>query len=338
VNSAAPPPLVAFGELLLRLDAPLGDRLRQADRFMACYTGAEANVAASLAGFGIAAELVSAVPDDAIGAACLAYLRRFGVGTGNVLTRPGRLGLFFHEAGGAGRPASVIYDRAGSVFATCDPAGYDWATLLAGRSWLHLSGTSPALGPKVRTALREAMTAARELGVGVSLDLNYRRSLWTLDEAGREIADLLPQVDVLLGSGPDAAAMFDTSPPHESAAGPLDWHVELAVRLREHFDLRVVAGTAREGGCLHGVRVDADGAQVSAGYPVLDPVGRIGTGDAFAAGLLYCELLGRSPATGIEFAAAAAHLKQSIRGDVNLVTAAEVEAVIAGETGDRVQR
>ena len=337
------PSLVAFGELLLRLDPSADDRLMQAAAFEARYTGAEANVAAALALWGVAAELVSAVPDHPLGDACLAYLRRFGVGTAGVLRRPGRLGLLFHEMGGAGRGPSVIYDRAGSTFAACDPAAYDWQRLLAGRSWLHLSGTALALGDGVRTAVDEALGAARRLGVRVSLDLNYRAALWDPAEAGQVIGDRLGAVDVLLGSGSDAASLFDLEPPDGWGADGLDSHVSLARRLRERFGLRAVAGTARvvDAGntvALRGLLVDESGEQVSAAYPIVDATGRIGTGDAFAAGLLRGLLVGHPGHRAVEFAAAAAHLKQSIRGDVNVVTVDEIERLVDGEASDRVRR
>jgi 2-dehydro-3-deoxygluconokinase len=187
------------------------------------------------------------------------------------------------------------------------------------------------------------MRAARELGLGVSLDLNYRSALWSLADAGRVLAELLPYADIMLGSGRDAAAMFRLDLPGDDDPGALAGHCRLAGHLRERFGLRAVAGTARLPAAdgsrrLHGLLVDEQGAYVSAGYPVLDPMGRIGTGDAFAAGLLRGILSGTPPARTVEFAAAAAHLKQSIRGDVNLVTVAEVDAVLAGASADRIVR
>jgi 2-dehydro-3-deoxygluconokinase len=341
--AGAAPALVAFGELMLRLDPVAGDRLVQAGAFEARYTGAEANVAASLAGWGVDAHLVSAVPDHALGAACLAYLRRFGVGTSGVLRRPGRLGLLFHEPGGAGRSPVVLYDRGGSVFAECDPAAYDWAALLGGRSWLHLSGTALALSDRTRAAVADAVAAARQLGLGVSLDLNYRAALWGAVEAGEVIGALLPEVDLLLGSGADAAALFGLEMPDEWGPGVVKSQISVAERLRERFGLRGVAGTVRVSGpdgaaALHGLLVDDAGAHVSAWHPILDPTGRIGTGDAFAAGLLRGFLLGHPSVPTVEFAAAAAHLKQSVRGDVNVVTVDEVEDVVGGTTTDRVRR
>jgi 2-dehydro-3-deoxygluconokinase len=343
-SSSSPPSLVTFGEILLRLDPAGADRIVQARGFEARYTGAEANVAASLSGMGMATEVVSAVPENAVGQASLNYLRQFGVGTGAVVRLPGRLGLLFHEPGGAGRAPSVIYDRAGSVFATCGPRCYDWRSILSERSWLHISGTAPALGPRVLTAVTDAMATARELGVRVSLDLNFRASLWSHQAAGAVLAPLLEYVDVLIGLGPDAAGVFGLDLPPRDV---LEGNVDLARRLRDRYRVAVVAGIVRPAAPpgeqprrtqLVGVAVDAEGAHVSAGYPVLDPVGRIGTGDAFTAGLLRGLLVGAPASEAVEFAAAAAHLKQSIRGDINIVTVDEVEAVLRGTDTDRVRR
>jgi 2-dehydro-3-deoxygluconokinase len=336
------PSLVAFGELLLRLDPADGDRIVRARGFEARYTGAEANVAASLRGFGIATEIVSAVPDSALGEACISFLRQYGVGTELILRRPGRLGVLFHEPGGVGRSAQVVYDRAGSVFAGCEPEAYDWHRILAGHSWLHLTGTAAALGGTVQAAVENALAAAEDLGVRVSLDVNYRAALWTHASAGRTLEPLVRHVDVLLGLGADTAAVFGLEPPGADAGAVVAAHVAQARHLRDRFDIPVVAGLVRVPGRqrtgLLGVAVDATGSHVTAEYPVLDTVGRIGTGDAFAAGLLRGLLLGRSPGEALEFAAAAAHLKQSVRGDVNLVSVAEVQAVLDGTVGDRVLR
>jgi 2-dehydro-3-deoxygluconokinase len=265
------------------------------------------------------------------------------VGTAAVLRRPGRLGLLFHEPGGAGRSPEVLYDRDGSVFAQCDPAAYDWGVLLSGRSWLHLSGTALALSDRTRAAVADAVAAARRIGVGVSLDLNYRAALWSPAEAGEVIGALLPEVDLLLGSGQDAAVVFGLEAPDPWGPGVVKSQIRLAERLRERFGLRGVAGTVRVSApdgaaALHGLLVDDAGVHVSAWHRILDPTGRIGTGDAFAAGLLWGLLLGQPSAATVQFAAAAAHLKQSVRGDVNVVTVDEVEAVVAGAATDRVRR
>jgi 2-dehydro-3-deoxygluconokinase len=331
--------VVAFGELLLRLDPAGGVRLVQAGAFDARYTGAEANVAASLSGFGIATAVVSAVPDGVLGQACVDAVRRHGVDTSQVLRRPGRLGLLFTESGGAGRPPRVVYDRAGSVFATVEADAFDWAEILRGARWLHLSGTAPAVGPGAREAAGRAVATARDLGVPVSLDLNHRASLWSLAEATTVLGPLAKQVDVVLGVGDEAAGLLGFAPVDGDVIGRLD-------RVREATGARCAAGTDRTTGDdgvlrLRGVLVDESGAHVSRGYPVTDQVGRIGTGDAFAAGLLRGLLLAEPGARVVEFAAAAAHLKQSVTGDVNLVTVDEVERVIAGDvdqTAARIER
>ena len=187
------------------------------------------------------------------------------------------------------------------------------------------------------------MNAARRLGLGVSLDLNYRSALWDRAEAGQVIGDQLAGVDVLLGSGSDAASLFGFEPPQPWGPGVVKSHARLAERLRDRFGLRAVAGTVRVAApdramALHGLLVDDDGEQVSAWHQILDATGRIGTGDAFAAGVLRGVLLGHPAEETVEFAAAAAHLKQSIRGDVNVVTVDEVEAVVAGAATDQVRR
>jgi 2-dehydro-3-deoxygluconokinase len=331
--------LVCFGELLLRLDPAGGVRLGQTAVFDARYTGAEANVAASLSGFGIATSVVSAVPDGALGQACLEAMRRHGVDTSRVLRRAGRLGLLFTETGGAGRPSRVLYDRAGSVFATTEADDFDWTAILPGQRWLHLSGTAPAVGAGPREAVGRAVAAARHLGVPVSLDLNYRASLWSLAEAAAVLGPLAKQVDVVLGVGDEATDLV--------GLGPVDGDaVDRLARVREATAARCVAGTVRTTGSdgvlrLRGVLVDESGAHVSRDYPVTDHVGRIGTGDAFAAGLLRGLLLGEPGARVVEFAAAAAHLKQSVPGDVNLVTVDEVERVVVGDmdqTAERIER
>jgi 2-dehydro-3-deoxygluconokinase len=285
---------------------------------------------------------VSAVPDSSVGDACLSFLQQFGLDTSLVVRRPGRLGLFYYEPGGVGRAAQVIYDRAGSAFAECDPAAYDWTAILTGASWLHLTGTAPALGPRSLQAVQDALAAASTLGVGVSLDLNYRKALWDKAEAGRVLRPLLDQVDVLLGSGEDAAQLLGAPPSWDPDDPSIDDHLALAAWLRETYGLRNVAGTVRttgpDGVALVGLLVDADGAVVSQGHEIVDATGRIGTGDAFAAGLLRGLLLAETPQRVVDFATAAAHLKQSIQGDVNLVSIAEVEAVIVGEATDRIRR
>ena len=337
---------VAFGELMLRLDPADGVRLVQASSFEARFTGAEANVAASLTQFGIPAQVVSTVPDDALGDAALAFLRRFGVDTTPVRRRPGRLGLLYVEPGGAGRPGQVIYDRAGSVFAVTGAGAYDWKSILTGHDWLHVSGTAAAIGPGAAAALDQALTAAREAGVTVSLDPNYRSRLWSIEQAGRALRPLMDRVDVLLGAGEEAVTILGLpAPPGWSPGQALstDQRVTLLERARDQLGLRVAAGTERSTladgtAALRGLVAAADGTAVSRSFPVTDERGRVGTGDSFAAGVIRGLLLGHRVHDVAEFAAAAAYLKQSVTGDINIASVSEVEDARSGPGRDRLRR
>ena len=244
---------VTFGEVLLRLDPAGGVRLVQAGSFEARFTGAEANVAASLAQFGISARVVSAVPDDAIGDAALAFLRRFGVDVQCVVRGSGRLGLLYVEPAGAGRPGEVIYDRANSVFAVTGPGAYDWPVILAGQDWLHVSGTAAAVGEASAAALDRALTAARGAGVGVSLDLNYRSRLWSTEQAGAALRPLLDRVDVLLGAGEEIATVLGLSAPADWSPGHAltgTQRIALMEAARDRFELKAVACTDRSTGLV----------------------------------------------------------------------------------------
>jgi len=336
---------VAFGEIMLRLDPAHGVRLVQAGSFEVRFTGAEANVAASLTQFGIPSRIVSTVPDDGLGDAALAFLRRFGLDTGAVLRRPGKLGLLYIEPGGAGRPGQVIYDRSGSVFALTGADAYDWPALLAGQDWLHVSGTAAAVGPGSAAALDQALAAAAA-GTGVSLDLNYRARLWTTEQAGRALPSLLDRVDVLLGAGAEAVTILGLPAPPGWCPGQdltTDQRIALMERTRDHFGLRAVAGTERSttaGGrpALRGLISTADGTAVSRAFPVTDERGRVGAGDAYAAGVIRGLLLGHPPQVVADFAAAAAYLKQSITGDVNIASVGEVEDALTGHDDTRLRR
>lgn len=240
-----------FGEVMLRLDPAGAVRLVQADRFEVRFTGAEANVAASLAQFGIGARVVSAVPDDMLGDAALAFLRRFGVDVSAVLRRPGRLGLFYLEPGGAGRPTEVIYDRANSVFARTGPDAYDWAAILDEQDWLYVSGTAAAVGPTAAAALDRALTEAKDAGVSVSLDVNYRSRLWDAQQAGQVLRSFLDRVDVLLGAGEELVTVLNQPvPPGWSPGRPLSTEQRIALmeEVRDRFALHAVAGTERSTG------------------------------------------------------------------------------------------
>jgi 2-dehydro-3-deoxygluconokinase len=334
--------VVAFGELLLRLDPPAAERIVQADLFKARYTGAEANVAVSLANFGVPARVVSKVPAHEIGQACVNYLRRYGVNTDSIARGGERLGVLYVETGCSQRPSKVIYDRSASSIRDVRPGEFDWPRILAGAGWFHFSGTAPALGANVRAVAEEALGAARRLGVTTSCDSNYRSKLWPPEEAGRILGGLLGSVDVFICGLDDAAKLFGIAAPAALAADARAGAEYAAARLRERFGCRHVAMTLRSGATASvnrygGMLCGAEGCSFSREYEI-QIVDRVGSGDAFTAGLIYQMLAGAPPARAIEFATAAACLKHTIPGDFNLVTVEEIEQLIAGGDAARVQR
>jgi 2-dehydro-3-deoxygluconokinase len=327
--------VVTFGELLLSLSVKGHNRLVQAEEFAARYTGAEANVAVSLAQFGVETFCVSKVPGHEIGQACLNGLRRFGVNTDHVVRGGDRLGLLYLETGASQRPTKVIYDRAPSSFRQFLPGELDWSAVLKGKDWLHFSGTAPAAGPAVVEVLKAGLDTARQLGVTVSCDCNYRSKLWSMEEAGRVLAPLAEHSNVLICGKDDPQRLFGME------TGELD-PPEAADLLRKRFGLNAVAMTFREGISASVNRYSAmlrtgDGAYRSRAYEV-QIVDRVGTGDAFAAGLIFGLVSGFEPQRTIDFAVAAACLKHSIPGDFNLVSRDEVEQLLAGDQSGRVQR
>lgn len=338
--------IIAFGELLMRLE-PLGyERLVQAEQFRVRYTGAEANAAVSLVNFGMEGYAVSKVPDSEVGQACLNYLSRFGLHTEYVARGGDRLGLFYLEAGAAQRASKVIYDRAHSAIRECTPADFDWDAICAGKDWFHFSGTAPALGENVQRALEAGLQAAKKHGLWVSCDLNYRAKLWSSSEANRVMTGLMQYVDVLIGNEEDAEKVFGIrAQGSDVTQGRLveDSYKQVAEQLQSKFGLKYVATTLREsisasangwGGLLY------DGAQhyLSRKYMISPIIDRVGGGDSFTGGLIYGLLSGLDPQRCVEFAAAASCLKHSIPGDFNMVSTKEVEALLGGDASGRVQR
>jgi 2-dehydro-3-deoxygluconokinase len=330
--------VVTFGELLLSLSVRGNARLVQADEFTARYTGAEANTAVSLALFGAEAFAVSKVPGHEIGQACVNALRRYGVRTEHVVRGGDRLGLLYMETGASQRPTKVIYDRSPSSFRQLQAGDLDWDAVLAGKDWFHFSGTAPAAGESVRRVLSEGLAAARRLGLTVSCDCNYRSKLWSMAEAGRVLAELLPQVNVVICGKDDPEKIFGIPP--EQLQGPGEERA--AEVFRRHFHLDAVAMTFRESVSASVNRYAAllcqkNGICRSRQYEI-QIVDRVGGGDAFAAGLIFGLVSGFEPQRTIDFAAAAACLKHSIPGDFNLSSREEVEQLLAGGPSGRVQR
>lgn len=332
MKTRGPKKVVAFGELLLRLDTRNYERFVQAEVFGAHYTGGEANVAASLAQWGMQTFAVSKVPDHEIGQACVNYLRRFNINTDGVLRGPGRLGILYVETGASQRPSKVVYDREHTCFRGIQRDELNWNAILRGKDWFHFTGTAPALGPNVLAVLKDGLRTAQRKGVTVSFDCNYRSTLWSEEEARRTLKGLMPFVDVFVGTHHDARALFgiDAEP------------AQSALQMRKRFGFKRVAYSLRQGSSssvsrFAGLICEGARCHTSREYE-MHIVDRIGGGDAFTAGMVYGLMAGWPAQRTIEFAAAAGCLKHSIPGDFNLVTLDEVEQLAAAGSSGRVRR
>lgn len=337
--------IVTFGEIMLRL-APEGYlRFVQADTFGATYGGGEANVAVSLANFGMQAAFVTKLPAHEIGQSAVNALRRYGVDTSAIVRGGSRIGIYFLEKGASQRPSKVIYDRARSAIAEAQPSDFHWDEIFAGADWFHFTGITPALGKSVADICLDACKAAKAKGVKISCDLNYRKNLWSREEAGRVMAGLMPYVDLCIANEEDAKDVFGIEAAHtDIRQGKLnhEGYEQVARALTERFGFERVAITLRSSISANdndwaGMLYDGKTAWFSRGYPI-HIVDRVGGGDSFGAGLIYALLSEYSPQDAIEFAVAASCLKHSIEGDFNQVSVAEVSRLAGGDASGRVQR
>ncbi len=336
---------VCFGELMLRL-APEGyTRFVQADSFGATYGGGEANVAVSLANFGTDARYITKLPANEIGQAAVNSLRRYGVDTTGIVRGGPRVGIYFLEKGASQRPSKVVYDRAGSSIALADAADFDWKKLLEGATWFHFTGITPALGDNVAKITLEAVRTAKEMGLTVSCDLNYRKNLWSRQKASEVMAQLMPYVDVCIANEEDAGDVFDIhADATDITGGKLshEGYISVARKLTERFGFSKVAITLRESISASdnnwaAMLYSGGEAVFSKKYPV-HIVDRVGGGDSFGAGLIYGVQSGMSDKDALEFAVAASCLKHTIEGDYNQVTVDEVKKLAGGDGSGRVQR
>ncbi|WP_003542551.1 sugar kinase [Desulfotomaculum nigrificans] len=337
--------VVTFGEIMLRL-APEGYlRFVQADKFTAIYGGGEANVAVSLANFGVDAAFVTKVPDNPIGQAAINSLRRFGVCTKYIARGGERLGIYFCEKGASQRPSKVVYDRKYSAISQARKEDFNWDEIFAGAEWFHFTGITPALGDNVAEIALEACKAAKRLGLTVSCDLNFRKNLWTSEKAGQVMGGLMEYVDVCIANEEDAEKVFGIKAADtDIISGKLnhEGYKDVAKQLKERFNFSKVAITLR--GSISAsdnkwaaMLYDGNDFYFSREY-LVHIVDRVGGGDSFGAGLIYGLLNNYSSKDALEFAVAASCLKHSIEGDVNLVTVSEVKALAAGDGSGRVQR
>lgn len=320
-------------------------RFLQADRFEVTYAGGEANVAVSLANYGMESVFVSKLPSHEIGQAALNSLRRFGVDTSKIVRGGSRLGVYYCEKGASQRASKVIYDRAGSSIAMAKPSDFDWANIFEGADWFHWTGITPALGGQLPEICLDACKAAKKLGLTVSCDLNYRKKLWSREVAYKVMSDLMPYVDVCIANEEDAKDVFGiVSPDTDFNSGKIsrDGYISVAKQLHERFGFTKVAITLR--GSLSASDNYWEGMLYSVGQAHFSPsysihiVDRVGGGDSFGGALIYALLSGYDDQKAINFAVAASCLKHSIEHDFNMVSIAEVEALAAGNTSGRVQR
>jgi 2-dehydro-3-deoxygluconokinase len=339
--------VVTFGELLLRLSPPGFERLLQTPVLSATFGGGEANVAASLAQFGLNSCYVTCLPPHAIGDAGVRALRAEGVDTTHIVRSGQRVGIYFAETGASQRPGTVIYDRAHSAISEIAPDAVKWADVMTGASWFHVTGITPALGAKAAAATQSAIAAAKRAGARISVDLNYRRKLWSEAQAQATMRPLMRDVDVVIANEEDLQAVLGVQVTGaDVASGALDvaGYRAAAERVTREFGPSIVAVTLRESlsasdnGWSAVLWDSASETMLQSQRYVVRLVDRIGGGDSFAAGLVYAMLAGRPLEAALRFAVAASALQQTIPGDLNRVSVAEVDALAGGDASGRVRR
>ena len=337
--------VITFGEIMLRL-APEGYyRFVQANSFGATYGGGEANVAVSLANFGIDTAFVTKLPAHEIGQAAVNELRKFGVDTSRIVRGGNRIGIYFLEKGASQRPSKVIYDRAHSAIAEASPEDFDWNEIFQNADWFHFTGITPALNDTLAAICLDACKKAKELGLTVSCDLNYRNKLWSREKAGQVMSELCKYVDVCIANEEDAADVFGIRAANTDVtkgAVSHEGYKDVAKQLAGRFGFSKVAITLRESLSASDNNWAAmlyDGTEFyfSKKYAV-HIVDRVGGGDSFGGGLIYACLNQYDPQSAIEFATAASCLKHSVEGDMNMVSVSEVQKLAGGDGSGRVQR
>jgi 2-dehydro-3-deoxygluconokinase len=339
--------VVTFGEIMLRLSPPGFQRFLQADTFEAIYGGAEASVAISLANFGVPPAFVTCLPSNEIGQAAINYLRRFGVDTSHVVRGGERVGIYFLETGANQRPSKVIYDRAHSAISELKPGTISWSEVFAGAKWFHFTGITPALSQSVADVCFEASRIAKERGLMVSCDLNYRSKLWKYGkQPGEVMSQLMRHVDIAIGNEEDCERFFGIKGANVEKAEEVssERYMEVAEKMMKRFPhLQKICTTLRGSiSASHNtwtaVLYDGKRLYTTSTFDITDIVDRVGGGDAFAAGLIYSFIKGRSNQEALDFATAASTLKHSILYDNNLVTVEEVENLMKKGGSGRVQR
>ncbi len=338
--------VVLFGELMMRLSTKRHERIVQAREFEVSYSGAEANLGVALQSYGVDSYIVSSVPDNPTGDACLNYLRQFSVHLDYVKRLGHRLGIYFVETGAAQRPSTFLYNRKGSSITELRVGDIDWDTIFAGKHWFHVTGITPALADSVADLTKEACAAARKHGLMVSLDLNFRRKLWSQEKARQVLTGLMEYATMLFTNEEEAATVFGIEARGSDVkAGKISKHgyEDVAAQLYQKFKLKYVSITLRESlsataNNWSGMLYNGQKYYTSRKYHIDYIVDRVGGGDAYSAGMIYGLLTGQDLQETVEFAAAASCLKHSIHGDFNLATFDEVLSLIQGDGSGRIQR
>ncbi len=337
--------ILTLGEIMLRLSSPDYQRFVQAESFDITYGGGEANVAVSLANYGYDTYFISKLPKNEIGQAAINHLRRFGVRDDYIVRGGDRVGIYYLESGVSMRPSKVIYDRANSAIAEANISDFDFDEIFRDADWFHFSGITPALGEKAARLTEEALKAAKKHGVTVSVDLNYRKNLWTPDQAQKVMTNLMQYVDVCIGNEEDAHLTLGFKPGDtdvEAGELELSGYKDIFQQMKDKFGFKYIVSSLRESysasdngwsACAY----DGNEFYHSRKYDIRI-VDRVGGGDSFASGFIYGLLEGKNFKDALEFGVAASALKHTIHGDFNMVTVAEVENLLKGDASGRVQR
>ena len=337
--------VVTMGEIMLRLSTPGNQKYIQATQFDINYGGGEANVAVSLANYGHDAEFVTKVPENPIGACAVAALRKYGVETKHIAKGGDRLGIYFLETGASMRPSNVTYDRANSSIATASISDFDFDEIFEGADWFHWSGITPAISDKAAELTRLACEAAKRHGVTVSVDLNFRKKLWTKEKAQSIMKPLMQFVDVCIGNEEDAELCLGFKPDADVEAGHTDaeGYKGIFQQMMKEFGFKYVVSTLRESfSATHNgwkaMIYNGEEFYTSKRYDIDPIIDRVGGGDSFSGGIIHGLMTKPNQGEALEFAVAASALKHTINGDFNLVSVEEVEALAGGDASGRVQR
>ena len=338
---------VSFGEIMLRLKSPGYDRLFQQPTLEATFGGGEANVAVSLANYGLDAKFVTALPDNDVGKACERELKKYDVDTSAIAHTKGRMGIYYLETGACQRPSKVIYDREFSSFANIKEGDFDWNEILKNAKWFHVTGITPAVSADVAAEAIKALKTAKELGVTTSCDLNYRAKLWKYGKRADEVMpELVKYVDVVIANEEDCQKALGISSSNKPELGEIDLNCYKEISdkvMADYPNVKTVAITLRESksanrnvwsACINDGKIFAR----SRVYDITDIVDRVGGGDSFAGGLIYGLATKGDAKAALEFAVGASCLKHTINGDLNLVTVEEVEKLIGGDGTGRIAR